>query len=71
MTELVVQALTPMDNAQHCREQAKECLRQVALTQSEPEAEVLRNISSSWARLAGQIDRYAALGRERGRLVRK
>jgi hypothetical protein len=39
------------------------------LAQSEAEAEVLRNLSSSWARLAGQIDRYNALTREQGRRV--
>jgi hypothetical protein len=70
MTELVVRALPPMDNAQRCRDQAMECLRQVELTRSEREAEVLRNISSSWSRLAGQIDRYTALVRE-GRIARK
>jgi hypothetical protein len=35
-------------------------------TQSKVEAEVLRNIASSWLRLAGQIDRYNALVRQRG-----
>jgi hypothetical protein len=39
------------------------------LAQSEAEAEVLRNLSISWARLAGQIDRYDALMREQGRRV--
>jgi hypothetical protein len=41
------------------------------LTQSEAEAEVLKNLSCSWTRLAGQIDRYNALVRDRGRLVVK
>jgi hypothetical protein len=41
------------------------------LAQSEDEAEVLRNLSSSWSRLAGQIDRYNALKREQGRRVAK
>jgi hypothetical protein len=40
-------------------------------TQSEAEAEVLRNIASSWSRLAGQIDRYSALVRQQGRTPRK
>jgi hypothetical protein len=40
-------------------------------TQSEVEAEVLRNIASSWSRLAGQIDRYSALVRQQGRAARK
>jgi hypothetical protein len=60
-----------MDSAQRCRDQAKECLRLMKSTQSKAEAEVLRNISSSWSRLAGQIDRYTALVREQGRIVRK
>jgi hypothetical protein len=60
-----------MDSAQHCRDQAKECIRLIKSTQSKDQAEVLRNISSSWSRLAGQIDRYTALVREQGRIVRK
>jgi hypothetical protein len=60
-----------MDSAQRCRDQAKECLRLMKSTQSKAEAEVLRNLSSSWSRLAGQIDRYTALVREQGRIVRK
>jgi hypothetical protein len=59
-----------MDSAQRCRDQAKECLRLMKSTQSKAEAEVLRNISSSWSRLAGQIDRYNALVREQGRIYR-
>jgi hypothetical protein len=60
-----------MDNAQHCLDQAAECLRLMKLTQSKAEAEVLRNLSCSWSRLAGQIDRYNALVREQGRIARK
>ena len=60
-----------MDSAQRCRDQAKECLRLMKSTQSKAEAEVLRNLSSSWSRLAGQIDRYNALVREQSRNVRK
>jgi hypothetical protein len=60
-----------MDSAQRCRGQAKECLRLMKSTHSKDEAEVLRNISSSWSRLAGQIDRYTALVRGQGRIVGK
>jgi hypothetical protein len=56
-----------MDSAQHCRDQSAECRRLMKLAQSEAEAEVLRNLSISWARLAGQIDRYNAIVREQGR----
>jgi hypothetical protein len=34
------------------------------LAQSESEAQVLKNLSMSWSRLAGQIDRYNALVRD-------
>jgi hypothetical protein len=60
-----------MDSAQHCQDQAAECLRLMKLTQSKDEAEVLRNLSCSWSRLAGQIDRYNALVREQDRIARK
>jgi hypothetical protein len=55
---------------EHCRNQAAECLRLMKLAQSEAEAEILKNLSSSWSRLAGQIDRYNAFLREKGRVVR-
>jgi len=58
-----------MDSAQRCLGQSAECLRLMKLTQSGAEAQVLRNISHTWARLAGQIDRYNALVREQGRRV--
>jgi hypothetical protein len=58
-----------MDSPQHCLDQSAECRRLVKLTQSEAEAEVLRNLSCSWTRLAGQIDRYNALVRDQGRRV--
>ena len=64
-------AIEAMDSAERCRDQAAECLRLVRLAKSKHEAEVLRNISSSWSRLAGQIDRYNALVREQGRIIRK
>jgi hypothetical protein len=60
-----------MDSAQRCRDQAAECIRLMKSAQSSAEAEVLRNISSSWSRLAGQIDRYNALVRDRGRIRRE
>jgi hypothetical protein len=60
-----------MDSAQHCRDQAAECLRLMRLAQNKDEAEILKNLSSSWSRLAGQIDRYHALMREQRRTVRK
>jgi hypothetical protein len=56
-----------MDSAQHCQDQSAECRRLMKLAQSQSEAEVLRNISMSWSRLAGQLDRYNALIREQGR----
>jgi hypothetical protein len=60
-----------MVSAQHCRDQAAECIRLIKSAKSSAEAEVLRNISSSWSRLSGQIDRYTALARERGRTARE
>jgi hypothetical protein len=58
-----------MDSAQHCQDQSAECRRLVKLAQSEAEAEVLRNLSMSWSRLAGQLDRYNALIRDQSRRV--
>jgi len=60
-----------MDSAQHCQDQAAECLRLMRLAQNKDETAILRNLSSSWSRLAGQIDRYNALVREQGRIARK
>ena len=59
-----------MDSAQHCRDQSAECRRLMKLAQSEVEAQVLKNLSQSWSRLAGQIDRYNELVRNR-RVVKK
>jgi hypothetical protein len=53
-----------MVNAEHCQIQAQECRRLLALPQSEAAAQALRNLCQSWVRIAGQIDRYAALMRE-------
>ena len=60
-----------MDSAKHCEDQSAECLRLMKRAQSAAEAAMLRNISQSWARLAGQIDRYDALMREQTRAVQK
>jgi hypothetical protein len=37
--------------------------------QSKDEAQVLANISQSWLRVAGQIDRYHAIMREQRRII--
>jgi hypothetical protein len=47
-----------MDSAEHCRIQAEECRRLLALAQSEAEISVLTYLSRSWVMIAGQIDRY-------------
>jgi hypothetical protein len=60
-----------MDSAQHCQDQAAEYRGLIKKAQSKDEAEVLKNISSSWSRLAGQIDRYSAIVREQRRTVSK
>jgi hypothetical protein len=59
-----------MDSAQHCLDQSAECRRLIKLAQSEVEAQVLKNLSQSWSRLAGQINRYNELVRNR-RIVKK
>jgi hypothetical protein len=59
-----------MDSAQHCLDQSAECRRLLKLAQSEAEARALKVISRTWLGLAGQIDRYNALVRNR-RVVRK
>jgi hypothetical protein len=58
-----------MDSAQHCQDQAAECRGLIKKAQSKDEAEILKNISSSWSRLAGQIDRYSAIVRQQRRMV--
>jgi hypothetical protein len=58
-----------MDSAQHCLDQAAECRRLMKSARSEAEAKALKEIAQSWARLAGQIDRYHALMREQVRKV--
>ena len=59
-----------MDSAEHCLDQSVECRRLMKLAQSEVEAQVLKNLSQSWSRLAGQINRYNELVRNR-RVVKK
>jgi hypothetical protein len=59
-----------MDDAQHCRDQAAECNRLMQKAQSKDEAQVLANITQSWLRVAGQIDRYHTIMREQRRMVR-
>jgi hypothetical protein len=60
-----------MDSAKYCQDQSAECHRLMETAQSAAESEVLRNLSQSWSRLAGQIDRYNALIREQRRAVPK
>jgi hypothetical protein len=55
--------------AQRCHDQSAECRRLMKLAPTEAEAQVLKNLSRSWAGLAGQIDRYNALVREQRRVV--
>jgi hypothetical protein len=58
-----------MDSAQHCRDQWTECRRLVKLAQSEVETHALKNLARGWAGIAGQIDRYNAIMREKGRRI--
>lgn len=60
-----------MYSVQQCQAQAAECLRLMKLAESKVQAEVLRNLASSWSRLAGQLDRYNALVRQQSRAVPK
>jgi hypothetical protein len=50
-------------SAQRCYDQSAECRRLMKLAPTKAEAQALKNISRSWAGLAGQIDRYNALVR--------
>jgi len=60
-----------MDSAQHCHNRAAECRRLMKFAANEDEAEVLKNLSQSWSRLAGQIDRYQTFLREQRSAVQK
>ena len=42
-----------MDSAEHCRAQAAECRRQLALAQNEAEISILTYLSRSWVMIAG------------------
>jgi hypothetical protein len=53
-----------MDNAEHCRIQAQECRRLLALPQSEAAAEILTNLCRSWVMISNQTDRYAEIVRK-------
>jgi len=54
-----------MDSVQHCQDQSAECLSLMKSARSEAEAKVLKELAQSWTRVAGQIDRYNALVRNR------
>ncbi len=54
-----------MDSAEHCRVQAEECRRQLALAQNEAEISILTYLSRSWVMIAGQIDRYVEIVKNR------
>jgi hypothetical protein len=58
-----------MDSAKRCRDQAEECLRIMNSAPTKDQARLLANLSISWSRLAGQIDRYNALVREQARTI--
>ena len=66
ITRLSMDSLPPA-----AADQAAEYRGLIKKAQSKDEAEVLKNISSSWSRLAGQIDRYSAIVREQRRTVSK
>jgi hypothetical protein len=55
-----------MDSAQGCGNQAAECIRLKKSAPTKDQARLLGNISISWARIAGQIDRYNELVRKQG-----
>jgi hypothetical protein len=60
-----------MDSAQGCGNQAAECIRLKKSAPTKDQARLLENISISWSRLAGQIDRYNELVRKRGCIDRE
>jgi hypothetical protein len=59
-----------MESAQRCKDQAAECICLMNSAPTKDQARSLRNISFSWSRLAGQIDRYNQLAREQSRIDR-
>jgi hypothetical protein len=58
-----------MNSAKYCKDQAAECIRLMKSAHSKDQARLLENISVSWTRLAGQIDRHNALVREQRELM--
>jgi hypothetical protein len=58
-----------LGSAQRCHDLSAECRRLMKLAPTEAEAQILKNLSRSWAGLAGQIDRYNALLRQRRHAV--
>lgn len=54
-----------MNSAQHCLEQLAECRRLIKSAHTELEAQALKQMCKTWTALAGQIDRYSALLRDR------
>jgi hypothetical protein len=65
----VLELFIAMDSSQRCQEQAAECVRLMKSAPTRDQARLLENISMSWSRLAGQIDRYNALVRDQGRMA--
>ena len=59
-----------MDSTQRCRDQAAECRRIMKSAPTKDQAQLLGNMSSTWSRLAGQIDRYNQVAREQNRIPR-
>jgi hypothetical protein len=55
------------NNTEYYRRQAQECRRLLGLAQSEAAAQVLRNLSHSWVRIANQADLYAEIVRREDR----
>ena len=58
-----------MDSTQRCRDQAAECRRIMKSAPTKDQAHLLANMSSTWSRLAGQIDRYNQVAREQSRIL--
>ena len=59
-----------MESAKRCRDQAAECVCLMNSAPTKDQARTLRNISFSWSRLAGQIERHNQLAREQSRIDR-
>ena len=59
-----------MDTPQHCLDQSAECRRLMKAAHSEAEVYSLELLARTWATLAGQIDRYIKILREKRGFVR-